>query len=146
MRQVTSPWMLSHFIGWCVKMSFLRDIKYAMVSSLLFELCELSLQFVIPEFKECWWDSIFIDFLGTNTLGIIAGHFFIKYLNSRSVSVRVAFFSHCSLLGWTKMWTSMPHLPFDGWSVHWTGSFPSPGQNTVGSFSQLQIGFLLFAC
>jgi hypothetical protein len=25
---------------------------------------ECSLQFIIPEFKECWWDSLLIDLLG----------------------------------------------------------------------------------
>jgi hypothetical protein len=85
MRQLTSPWMVSHFFGWVGKMCLFRDVKYCMVSSLMFELAELSLQFIIPEFKECWWDSIFIDFLGANLLGILAGNALIKFLNSRSV-------------------------------------------------------------
>ena len=60
-----------------------------MICSLLFEFAEMSLQFVIPEFKECWWDSVFMDFLGANVLGIICGNMLIKYLNSRKVCVCV---------------------------------------------------------
>ncbi len=33
--------------------------------SVAFEMLECSLQFIIPEFKECWWDSLLIDLLGT---------------------------------------------------------------------------------
>eukprot|EP00047_Mylnosiga_fluctuans_P002761 m.225813 g.225813 ORF g.225813 m.225813 type:complete len:486 (-) comp11323_c0_seq1:1764-3221(-) len=83
-RQLTSPWMVSHFLGWMGKMCLFRDVKFVMVASGLFELAELTLQFIIPEFKECWWDSLFLDFLGANLLGIIIGNFLIKFLNSRN--------------------------------------------------------------
>lgn len=88
-RQLTAPWFLSHFIGWFGKMVVFRDLKFCMVASLLFELTELSLQFVIPEFAECWWDSIFMDFLGANALGLIAGHMFMKFLNNRTVRILI---------------------------------------------------------
>ena len=29
--------------------------------------------YVCPEFTECWWDSIFLDVLGANLLGMWAG-------------------------------------------------------------------------
>eukprot|EP00053_Salpingoeca_punica_P012828 m.115328 g.115328 ORF g.115328 m.115328 type:complete len:595 (+) comp16047_c5_seq2:422-2206(+) len=82
-RQVTSVWFLSHLLGWTGKMMIFRDFTFTMLSSLFFELEELSLQFLIPEFKECWWDSIFIDFLGANLLGIFAGYYVNKYLNCK---------------------------------------------------------------
>lgn len=53
-KQLTSHWTLSHFLGWFGKMCLFRDVKYLMVCSAMFETLELSLQFIIPEFQECW--------------------------------------------------------------------------------------------
>lgn len=60
-----------------------RDIKYCLILTVLFELSEVSLQHVIPEFTECWWDSIFMDTLGANLIGIGLGWATLKYLDSR---------------------------------------------------------------
>jgi hypothetical protein len=44
-----------------------------MIYSISFEVVELSLMWLIPEFQECWWDSVFLDMLGANMLGMFMG-------------------------------------------------------------------------
>merc|ERR1712070_1043505 len=57
MNQLTSIWFLAHCLGWFAKMLMLRDFKVCIVYSSVFELTELTLQFLVPEFQECWWDA-----------------------------------------------------------------------------------------
>lgn len=54
-------------------MVMFRDWGVCWLLSVGFEVLECSLQFIIPEFKECWWDSLLIDLLGANMLGMAAG-------------------------------------------------------------------------
>mmetsp|Transcript_5302 Transcript_5302/g.10391 ORF Transcript_5302/g.10391 Transcript_5302/m.10391 type:complete len:141 (+) Transcript_5302:532-954(+) len=60
-RQVFGLWFFAHVIGWWAKMLILRDLWTCLVYSTVFELTELTLQCLVPEFQECWWDSIFLD-------------------------------------------------------------------------------------
>ena len=53
-RQLFSKWFLAHLVGWTVKMMIYRDWRFCLCLSLFFELSELSLQWLIPEFQECW--------------------------------------------------------------------------------------------
>jgi hypothetical protein len=65
-------WLLS--IGFEVRLprlgwAFCAVYVHAYLTSSPFLSCtwqvlECSLQFIIPEFKECWWDSLLIDLLG----------------------------------------------------------------------------------
>jgi len=64
-------------------MCVFRDVRFCLVLAFLFELAEVSLQHVIPEFTECWWDSLFMDTLGANLMGITAGYYTLKFLDSR---------------------------------------------------------------
>ena len=82
-EQLKEPWIIAHSIGWWGKMLMFRDWKVCWVLSLLFELIEMSLGFMIPQFTECWWDSLFLDFLGANLLGMIAGWYTLKVMESR---------------------------------------------------------------
>merc|ERR1711937_971450 len=68
MKQLTSIWFLAHCLGWFAKMLMLRDFKVCIVYSSVFELTELTLQFLVPEFQECWWDSLILGWLVANTL------------------------------------------------------------------------------
>lgn len=54
-------------------MVMFRDWGVCWLLSIGFEILECTLQFIIPEFKECWWDSLLIDLLGANMLGMAAG-------------------------------------------------------------------------
>lgn len=82
-RQLTSLWFIAHIIGWWAKMCIFRDWGLCIAYSFMFEAAELSLQSLIPEFQECWWDSIILDALGANMIGLYLGHLTLNYLNCR---------------------------------------------------------------
>jgi hypothetical protein len=54
-------------------MLMMRDWRLCWIVSILFELLELTFQFLLPDFRECWWDSIFLDALGANVVGMVCG-------------------------------------------------------------------------
>lgn len=81
-RQVSGIWFMAHLLGWCAKMLMLRDWKMCLVYSTCFELTELTLQFLIPEFQECWWDSILMDWGGANLIGMLVGAMVLRRLNA----------------------------------------------------------------
>ncbi len=68
-----APWFLSHALGWCGKMMIFRDWRVCLIAALFFEFTELTFTYVVPEFEECWWDSVFLDTLGANLLGMWMG-------------------------------------------------------------------------
>lgn len=82
-RQVTSLWFIAHIIGWWAKMCVIRDFSLCLAYSVMFECMELTFQNLIPEFQECWWDSVILDVLGANMLGLYLGWVTIRYLNCR---------------------------------------------------------------
>lgn len=83
MRQVTSIWFIAHGLGWWGKMCLLRDWSMCLTYSVAFEVTELSLVWLIPEFEECWWDSLFMDMLGANMIGLYLGTVTLKWLACR---------------------------------------------------------------
>ena len=68
----------SHFFGWLVKSLIFRNNIITWALSIGFEICELSLKHILPNFHECWWDHIFLDLLGCNLLGIVIGNYIMK--------------------------------------------------------------------
>ena len=60
-----------------------RDAYLCILSSLLFELLELTFRIWLPNFYECWWDSLILDFLISNNLGIFIGYLIIKWFKLR---------------------------------------------------------------
>merc|ERR1719424_1861104 len=83
-RQLTGIWFFAHAVGWWAKMVMLRDLKVCLVYSTVFEFCELTLQFLVPEFQECWWDSMIMDWLIANCLiGMMAGKVTLWLLQMR---------------------------------------------------------------
>lgn len=73
-------YFLAHFCNWFVAAMILRDAYMLHAWSLLDEILELSAQYKLPHFRECWWDHIFHDFLITNTPAIILGLKFCDFL------------------------------------------------------------------
>lgn len=69
----------AHFFGWLGKMLIMRDWYIAWICSAGFEWLELSFRHWLPNFYECWWDSLLLDLFGCNLLGIIAGNLILKY-------------------------------------------------------------------
>jgi hypothetical protein len=39
---------------------------------------------LVPEFIECWWDSVFFDFLGANMVGLLLGMGLMHVCGGRS--------------------------------------------------------------
>lgn len=64
-------------------MCLLRDWQMCVIYSIAFEIVELSLVWLIPEFQECWWDSVFMDVLGANMLGMFMGRLTLQYLSCK---------------------------------------------------------------
>jgi predicted cupin superfamily sugar epimerase len=79
-----APWFLSHALGWLGKMMIFRDWKVCLIAALFFEFTEMTLAYVCPEFEECWWDSIFLDTLGANLLGMWMGTHVNRWMESYS--------------------------------------------------------------
>ncbi|KAE8995999.1 hypothetical protein PR003_g15958 [Phytophthora rubi] len=82
-RGVTSIWFFAHVTGWWGKMCMFRDWRFCWVLSIAFEILELAFQFVIPDFQECWWDSLLLDMLGANMLGMCLGRVTLWMLESK---------------------------------------------------------------
>ena len=61
----------------------LRDVRVVWFLSIFCEFIELSFAHVIPNFRECFWDSMFLDIFGTNFLGIVLGSLVIKFFGLR---------------------------------------------------------------
>lgn len=53
---------IAHLAGWWFKMMIIRDTKVAWIISGSFELIEISLRHWLPNFYECWWDHVSINF------------------------------------------------------------------------------------
>ena len=71
--------MPTHAIGWFIKMLIFRDLKICWFLSGLFEFLEISLKHNLPNFNECWWDHLLLDFLGCNVIGMYLGYVCCKY-------------------------------------------------------------------
>lgn len=78
-----APWFASHAVGWMAKMLVIRDFKTCFLAATLFEVVEVTLVEVVPEFEECWWDSVFLDALGANLIGMAAGGMLNRFLDRK---------------------------------------------------------------
>lgn len=70
---------IAHLLGWFGKMLIMRDWYIVWICSISFELLELTFRYWLPNFYECWWDSLLLDVFGCNLAGILLGHYFLKY-------------------------------------------------------------------
>jgi len=80
--EFTEIWFYCHIIGWFSKMCIFRDWTVCWILSIGFELLELALGWFIPQFNECWWDSVIMDALIANLTGMTVGHYALKFLES----------------------------------------------------------------
>jgi phosphatidylserine synthase 2 len=71
--------ILCHVLGWFCKMLMIRDLRLTLVASVLFEVYELTFQHMLPNFRECWWDSLIVDIVVCNGLGILCGYYWLKF-------------------------------------------------------------------
>lgn len=66
-------YILAHSLGWWIKMLIVRDVKLCLFLSVFFEFLEISLRHQLPNFWECWWDSLILDVIVCNGGGIFMG-------------------------------------------------------------------------
>jgi len=71
--KVFDVFTLSHGLGWFVTAFAYRSFAYTLLFSLIDELCEVWWRCSYPNFQECWWDHIFLDFIFTNAVGAYLG-------------------------------------------------------------------------
>lgn len=102
--------VVAHVVGWFAKSFLFRDVYICWAWSILFELCEISLSHLLPNFRECWWDQIILDVLLCNAIGIYFGHLLMYHFeintfnwagideNSRAPAILRAFWPY----NWTK--------------------------------------------
>lgn len=77
-------YIMCHWFGWWFKMLIFRDVPMCIYMGAVFEGLERTFKHWLPNFDECWWDSLILDFLGCNMIGIILGYFTCKYLEMGS--------------------------------------------------------------
>ena len=75
-------YVVVHFINWLLAAFIIRDYYILHIWSVLDELIELTLKDIRPNFSECWWDSLILDVLVANTLGIYIGMKCIEWMGS----------------------------------------------------------------
>eukprot|EP00759_Apiculatamorpha_spiralis_P024266 PhF_6_TR27863/c0_g1_i4/m.40743/K08730/PTDSS2; phosphatidylserine synthase 2 len=80
---VFDEFILAHLAGFFVKTIVIRDPWIVMAVSIGFELAEYSFQHWLPNFKECWWDHLFIDILICNAGGMVLGLIALHYFNAK---------------------------------------------------------------
>jgi len=90
---INDEYIAAHFIGWWGKTVLIRDASICWTLSILFEVWELTFEFMLPNFKECWWDHIILDILVCNGLGIYCGLLTCRALQMKEYD-------------WTGLWKS----------------------------------------
>jgi len=73
--------ILAHAGGYAIAYFLSRNFLLALFVSITFELVELTYYTWLPNFKECWWDTLFLDSFGCNLLGVLTGWIIFKILN-----------------------------------------------------------------
>jgi len=105
--------VFTHFFGWFVTTLALRDVTFSWICGFLWEIIEGTLEYNIPELKECWWDKAFMDLFGCNNLGIFLAWLVMRYFKIEEFN-------------WAKVFTP------DGAPLHEMGPlYFVPGRNTL---------------
>ncbi|KAI4379133.1 hypothetical protein MLD38_005467 [Melastoma candidum] len=76
--------VLAHIFGWWGKAIMIRNQPLLWVLSVGFEFMELTFRHMLPNFNECWWDSIILDILICNWFGIWAGMHTVRYFDGKT--------------------------------------------------------------
>lgn len=80
--KITDFYVVVHFVNWFLAAFIIRDYYILHLWSILDELIELTLKDIRPNFSECWWDSLILDVLLANTLGIYLGMKCLDWMGS----------------------------------------------------------------
>lgn len=87
----TDVFAIGHYLGWMFKAILIRHMGLLWVISCMWEITEIAFIHLLPNFTECWWDSIILDVIVCNGFGIWCGLAICKALEMREykwVSIR----------------------------------------------------------
>ncbi|GKB26494.1 CDP-diacylglycerol--serine O-phosphatidyltransferase 1 isoform X1, partial [Tanacetum coccineum] len=84
METLFDEFVPAHLFGWWGKAIMIRNQPLLWVLSIGFELMELTFRHMLPNFNECWWDSIILDILICNWLGIWGGMHTVRYFDGKT--------------------------------------------------------------
>ncbi|GFP99575.1 cdp-diacylglycerol--serine o-phosphatidyltransferase 1 [Phtheirospermum japonicum] len=76
--------VVAHILGWWGKAIMIRNQPLLWLLSIGFKLMELTFRHMLPDFNECWWDSIALDVLICNWFGIWAGMRTVRYFDGKT--------------------------------------------------------------
>lgn len=80
---IFDEFVLAHIFGWYAKAIMLRNNLSLWIISVGFEFMEVTFNHMLPNFNECWWDSLILDILVCNWLGIWAGMTTVSYFDGK---------------------------------------------------------------
>lgn len=80
---IKDEFFLSHILGWWGHTIVFRSVPIAFFCSVFFEIVELSLQHILPNFYECWWDHLILDLLLCNCTGLFLGWVTLQLLQMK---------------------------------------------------------------
>ena len=83
LETIFDEFLLAHVLGYLGKMVVLRDWKLVMFISFGFEIVEFSLQHLLPNFKECWWDHVIADVIVCNAGGAVLGWWVLRLIGAK---------------------------------------------------------------
>eukprot|EP00897_Mesotaenium_endlicherianum_P005730 jgi/Mesen1/5185/ME000257S04461 len=81
---VLDEFVIAHVLGWYAKAILYRNQLLLWILSVGFELMEVTFHHMLPNFNECWWDSIVLDVLICNWFGIWAGMKTVRYFDGKT--------------------------------------------------------------
>lgn len=84
---VHDEFFVAHFVGWFIKTLGIRDAVFATCISSFFEVLELSLQHILPNFRECWWDHVVLDMLLCNAAGTLLATVVLRLLACKAYTI-----------------------------------------------------------
>ncbi|BBN16349.1 phosphatidylserine synthase 2 [Marchantia polymorpha subsp. ruderalis] len=76
--------VIAHILGWWGKSIMVRNLLLSWMISIGFEMMEVTLNHMLPNFNECWWDSIILDIMICNFFGIWAGLSTVRYFEGKT--------------------------------------------------------------
>ncbi|XP_002970056.2 CDP-diacylglycerol--serine O-phosphatidyltransferase 2 [Selaginella moellendorffii] len=76
--------VIAHVLGWWAKAIMLRSLPILWMLSIGFEMMEVTFNHMLPNFNECWWDSIILDVLICNWFGIWSGMKTVRYFDGKT--------------------------------------------------------------
>lgn len=81
---VFDEFVIAHTLGWYCKAIMYRNNMLLWIISLGFEVMEVMFRHMLPNFSECWWDSIILDVFICNWLGIWLGMQTVQYFDGKT--------------------------------------------------------------